>query len=210
MSVWTWAQTVLAVKSIRRIGLCKGEEKLSAFFSFGVFCCLVRWLLLFVFPPSRTMITSSQPAQDRYLVNHWPNSNNDSTFREAPSGVVCCCPISNRFGVREESQAFLSSLPWKPNRARADTSLHPGYSQQCVPQLTPVDGTFQLPEFLLLGCLFKQCMIDAELPRSALPWAPGSHFPVQTQEKPGVQLPRAPQQGSQSTHTSLPTGHLHF
>lgn len=122
MSVWTWTQTVVSVRSIRRICPCKGEEKWSAFY-FGFFCCLVGWLLLsvFFFFHGQWLPPDSQHT-NRYLVNQWPNSNSDSTFSVAPSGVVYSVLSGTSLvsqSPHEESQAFLSSLPWKPNWARA-------------------------------------------------------------------------------------------
>lgn len=128
MSVWTWTQTVLSARSIRRISLCKGEEKLSGF-SFGFFCCSVGWLLLFGFLPPGQWLPPDSQHRNRYLINHWPNSNNDSTFGVAPSGVVNCILSGTRlvlWSPHQECQAFPSSLPWKGTEAEPATSLHPG------------------------------------------------------------------------------------
>lgn len=111
MSVWMWTQTVLSVRSIRRICLCKGKEKLSGF-SFGFFCCSVGWLLLFgFFPPGQWLPPDSQHS-NRYLINHWPNSNNDSTFGGAPSGVAYSVLSGTGWCCRAHTRN--ARLPWAP------------------------------------------------------------------------------------------------
>lgn len=113
------------------------RRNLSAFYFGFFFVWLAGFCCGFFFSPGQWLPPDSQHT-NRYLVNQWPNSHSDSTFSVAPLGVVYCVLSGASlvsWSPQEESQASLSCLPWKPNWARACSSLHPGYSQHSVPQL---------------------------------------------------------------------------
>lgn len=80
------------------------RRKIVCFFSFGV-VWLADFYCLFFFPPGQWLppwqtFSKSLAKQQQWLNFPW------SALR---SGLFC--PIRNKFGVREESQVFLSSLP---------------------------------------------------------------------------------------------------
>lgn len=138
MSVWTWTQTVVSVRSIRRICPCKGEEKWSAFY-FGFFCCLVGWLLLsvfFFFP--WTMITSRQPTHQQIFGKSVAKQQQWLNFQCSTLRSGLFCPIRNKSGVTEPTRG----IPGFPELPSLKTQL----SQSLIPPFTLDLVSSNIPE----------------------------------------------------------------